>query len=121
MEIMQKIPQYVSDYISEAIQKERLIFSADLSPFFVRIDKRFTEIDKRFIDIDKRFTEIDLGIKEINHRIIESHDSLLNEFEFQKGAIINEFDSRLRTIGEYIDTKTTPDEVRQIIHEEKGL
>ncbi len=90
METMRKIPNYVSSYIDEsidrALQKERSIFSSEM--------------------------RLLMG---------EHHELIKMEFEYHKGVLLDEFDSRLKVIGEYVDTKVDREEVRKIIHEEKGV
>jgi hypothetical protein len=62
-------------------------------------------VDRVLVHVDKRFNEF--------------HTLIVKEFKHHTGAILNEFDSKLKTVGEYLDTKPDREEVRQIIQEEK--
>ncbi len=111
---MQKIPQYVSDVIDEsinrALRKSIVLFNKEMDVRFEKFGVKIrADMDAGFLDL-----RADMDVK-----FLESYLRFKEDIGLQIGGALNEFDSRLKTIGEYIDTKTTPHEVRQIIHEKR--
>lgn len=102
----------ISDYIDLAIERQRVIFDANLD---VRLREQDVKMDLRFREQDER---IDNRLKVQDSNI----DTKLNIFnvdsERHMGMLLEEFQDRLQIVKEWIKDLPTREEVRTMIQDE---
>ncbi len=102
----------ISDYIDLAIERQRVIFDANLD---VRLKEQDVKMDLRFREQDVR---IDNRLKVQDSNI----DTKLNIFnvdsERHMGMLLEEFQDRLQIVKEWIKDLPTREEVRTMIQDE---